>query len=209
MKPSKDRDALSGAMRLRALPFALVAGMMMFGATMWSGASIAKAIVAGVIAFVVVMVVPQFVADRAGVVGANVFMPAGRGTPPVREYSLADSLVARGRFDEAVEAYSLLAGDYPEDPEPRVRGARLLRDRMLRWEDAAEWFKRALAIQKLDAATEVAILRELVELYTHKLKTPGKALPFLARLTDRHPTHPAANWARELTRDIKQAQQRG
>lgn len=209
MKPLKDRDELSRVLRWRALPFAVVAGLMMFGATMSSGASLTKSIAAGVIAFVVVMVVPLFLADRAGVVGANVFMPAGRGTPAVREYSLADSLVARGRYDEAVEAYALLAGDFPEDPEPRVRVARLLRDRMLRWEDAGEWFKRALAIQKLEPATEVAILREVVELYTHKLKTPGKALPFLARLSDKHPTHPAANWARELTQDIKQAQTRG
>lgn len=199
----KDRDELSRALRWRALPFAIVAAGMMFSAGMMIGASLAKVLISAGIAFVIVMTVPLLVSERVGRIGGSLFMPGGRGTPPVREYSLADSLVARGRFDEAVEAYALLSGDYPTDPEPRVRAARLLRDRMMRHNDAAEWFKRALAIKTLDAAVEVAILREIVELYTHKLRTPSKALPYLARLTDKHGTHPAAKWARELTADIK------
>lgn len=199
----KDRDELSRALRWRMLPFAIIAAGMMFGAGMMTGASLGKCIITAVVAFVIVMTVPLFISDRAGRLGGSLFMPGGSGTPAVREYSLADSLVARGRFDEAVEAYALLSGDHPTDPEPRVRAARLLRDRMMRYNDAAEWFKRALAIKTLDAATEVAILREVVELYTHKLKTPTRALPFLARLAEKHGTHPAAHWARELTADIK------
>ena len=41
--------------------------------------------------------------------------------------------------------------------------------------------------------------RELIEIYTHHMKQPAAAAPLLARLVDRHPHSPAAEWAkREL-----------
>lgn len=203
----KDRDELTRAHRLQVLPYAIVAaGFGLLGAV-WSGASLLVGALMTVGAGVAGFVLPLFLGERGGRAGASIFMPAGRSTPPVREYSLADSLVARSRFDEAVEAYALLSVDHPNDPEPRVRAARLLRDRMMRYNDAAEWFRKALTIQTLDAPTEIAILREFIELYTHKMKTPSRALPYLARLADKHGTHPAANWARELIGDIKRAQE--
>ena len=145
-----------------------------------------------------------FIADRGGAIGASIYQPSGSSTPAVREYSLADSLVARGRIDEAAEAYQLLSEDYPGDPEPRLRHARLLRDKAERYEEAAQIFKSILGMAGLKPETELVALRELVELCTHKLHAPQRALPYLARISEKFAGTPTAQWARAEALEIKQ-----
>ncbi|MGQ0813355.1 MAG: tetratricopeptide repeat protein [Gemmatimonadota bacterium] len=201
----KDVDEHERVLRVRTAGYAAIGAVLVFAAGTMLGFPFLTTVIATLLAAVAGYKLPLLLANFLGSAGASVYMAGGASTPAVREYSLADSLVARGRFDEAAEAYELLAEDHPDDPEPRVRLARLLRDRMGRPEDAATWLRKALDVKNIDAATELALLREISELYMYKLRTPNKALPYLRRLAEKHSQHPSANWARTEAAEIRQA----
>ena len=200
----KNVDSAEQAFRLRAFSYALLIVFISTGASVLLGAPIFLGLLIGIGVGGITYAGALFIASRGGQVAASIYQPSGRSTPPVREYSLADSLVARGRIDEAAEAYQALSEDYPDDPEPRLRHARLLRDKTQRYEEAARIFKSALAIPNLKQEAELVILLELIELYTHKLRQPQRALPYLARIADKFGTTTTGDWARKETRDIKQ-----
>jgi hypothetical protein len=203
----KDVDSAEVAFRLRSGAYALmVIGMCTLGATL-AGLPPLLGLLAGLAVGAMVYFVSLFIADRSGIMAASVYGTAGSSTPSIREYSLADSLVARGLYDQAAEAYALLSEDFPHDPEPRLRHARLLRDKSARYEEAAVIMRNALSITSLKPETDLAILRELVELYIHKLREPNRALPYLARIVDRHPDTQTGQWARAEAKDIKQKMQ--
>jgi hypothetical protein len=201
----KDRDVQHTVMYLRTLPYALIAAGLVVGPALMVGTSLRLTLLYAGIAFVIALVVPVWLSERGGSVGASIYNASGSSTPAPREYSLAESLIARGQVSEAAEAYRLLAEDYPNDPEPAVRRARLLRDKLKQYEISADWFKRALSVPDIEPQKEIALLRELCELYIHKINAPPRALPFLVRITEKHPTSPAATWARQEYTDIKQA----
>lgn len=203
---AKDTDFTDTLYMVRSAPWAVAFAVLAFGAAMgvahkpWY-----VALLAAVVVFLVILFMPTVIANKTGDAGAAIYTPSGHSTPPVREYSLAESLVAGGKYEDAADAYQLLADDYPHDPEPPLRYARLLRDKMMRFEDAAAWFKRALKAEDIQEATEVATTRELIELHTHKLRTPAQALPYLARLQEKYPANPAAAWAHQEYLAIKQS----
>lgn len=205
MMKYKDKDHFEIALRLRTLPYAVICAGLGFMVAVMLGAPLFKTILVTAGCGIFGYLLPLILAEKAGTAGASIYHSTGRSTPPVREYSLADSLAARGMLTEAAEAYELLSQDYPLDPEPRVRLARLLRDRMQRADDAAMWFRSAILIQDLDSAVEIGLLRELSELFTHKLKTPEKALPWLSRLAQKYPQHSGGLWARTEMTEIRQA----
>jgi tetratricopeptide (TPR) repeat protein len=205
----KDTDSAEQAFKIRAAMLGIVvavisgsAGALIGGSGLFWVSSLAGVVI-GIVAYFVTL----FIADRVGTAGASIFSPGGSSTPPPRQYSFADSLAARGLLTEAAEAYERLSEEYPADPEPCVRHARLLRDRMSRPEEAADRFRKALAAKDLDAAGEAALLRELCELYMYKLQTPNKALPYLAQLAAKHPTHPGSRWAKAEAAEIRQLMQ--
>ena len=142
-------------------------------------------------------------AERAGSAAASVYFSSGSSTPAVRQYSLADSMITRARFDEAAAELQRAAEQHVDDPEPCLRLARLLRDHLQRYDDAVTWFRQAVSRRGCDAATEIAATRELIEVFTHRLRTPRRALPDLARLAAKHPATPAGEWARRELHDIK------
>jgi tetratricopeptide (TPR) repeat protein len=141
-------------------------------------------------------------ASLSGRIGSSLYFSSGSSTPGRREYSLAQSYVARGRFDAAVAEYERAAAAHAADAEPCLRLARLHRDQLHRPEDAAHWFRQALT-RPHDAGTAILILRELAELYTHRLNSPQRALPPLAQLVHRFPDSAAAAWARSEMADIR------
>ena len=202
----KNLDAQDVALRLRVLPWAIVAGGLVIGPALMAGASLPRALLYALIAAVLAYLLPIFFLERAANAGAAVLGGSGASTPSLRQFSLADSLVARGQLNEAAEAYQMLAEDFPEDPEPRIRLARLQRDRMNELNEAADSFRKALACEGMQQANAIAITRELTELYIHKMKQPALALPYLARLADENPGHPVEAWARAEYADIKRAQ---
>ena len=149
-----------------------------------------------VLGFLFTFIVTNFFTEGAGVVAGTIYHPSGKSTPPKREYSYPESLAARGHYDEAVTAYQLCCADFPEDPEPYVRIARLYRDKLEKHADALFWFKRARSDAQVDKGRELLITQEIIEIHTQKLDVPEKAIPELARLVDRFPEDPVADWAR-------------
>lgn len=200
----KNVDSAEQAFKLRAFSYCLLVVFLATGASTLLGVPVFLGLLIGIVMGVIAYIGALFIANRSGQVAASIYQPSGSSTPPVREYSLADSLLARGRIDEAAEAYQVLSEDYPDDPEPRLRHARLLRDKTQRYEDAAQIFKGALAIPNLKPEAELVILRELVELFTHKLRQPQRALPYLARMAEKFGSSPSGEWARQESKDIKQ-----
>ena len=203
----KDVNSAERAFKLRAFAYSFMVVFVATAASGLLGVPIILGFLGGLAAGGLAYFGSLFIAERGARVGASIYQPSGSTTPPVREYSLADSLVARGLTDQAAEAYQLLSEDYPEDPEPRLRHARLLRDKAQRYDDAAQIFKSILTIPNLKSETELVVLRELVELCTHKLRQPQRALPHLARIAQKFGGTPPGEWAREETRAIKQQMQ--
>jgi len=200
----KDVDQAEVVFRLRAGVYAFIAFAVGFGISLILRVSLLTALLAGAALAAIIYFGTLFIAERTAQIGATIYRPSGSSTPPVREYSLADSLVARGMIEEAAEAYHVLSEDFPDDPEPRIRHARLLRDEVTRYEDAAVIFKSILTMPSLRPETELIVLRELVELHTHKLQQPNRALPFLARIVEGFGNTAMGAWALQESNDIKQ-----
>ena len=196
----RDVDSAAVAFRFKAFGWALFSGVA--GAAV--GAQRGAPILGGVIGFAIAYSGSLWIADRVGRIGSTVYF-SGAGTPGRREYSLADSLIARGRIDDAIAELENASTAWPDDPEPPLRLARLLRDQAARPADAIAWFRMSLDRSRSDAGAEIAALRELIEVHTHVLATPRAALPYLARLASRHPDSAAGAWARAEMAGIKQA----
>ena len=112
----------------------------------------------------------------------------------------------RGLYEEAVSAFELvIVEEKSTDPIPYLRIARIYRDDMERYEDAARWFKRGLDEADMHSGQRALARKELVELYRVKLGTPQKAAPILARLAEDMDGTPAGEWAAQELRDLKQS----
>lgn len=131
--------------------------------------------------------------------------PSGESTPVVREYSKPQALAAGGHFREAIEAYGDAVAVYPEDPEPYLRIARILRDKLHEYEEAVTWFKRARAESKIDPGRELLVSQEIIEIYRRRLNAPVRAIPELARLIERYPGHPFQDAARRELAELREA----
>lgn len=142
------------------------------------------------------------VSELTGEAATIIYNPSGSSTPHGEHYSQAEALAVRGHYEDAVAAYEALIAEHPDNPETYVRIARLLRDKMGRAEDAVGWFRRALAT-KPAVGVELAITRELVELYRHRLDAPGKAAPLLARIAERFEGKPEGEWATNELAEVR------
>jgi hypothetical protein len=211
MNKLRDVDSAERAFRIKAGAYAAVIGIVGIGlgvlAATRSGLSPLLGVAGGVGAGAATYLVVMYVSERMGGVAASLYRPSGSSTPAIREYSFADSLVARAMIAEAVAEYGRLSAQYPEDPEPLLRRARVQRDYQKAYGDAAVTFKQVLAITTLKPETRLATLRELVELHVQRQRDPRAALPHLARIAETFSGTAAAEWARTELRDIKQGMQ--
>jgi hypothetical protein len=153
--------------------------------------------IGAVLATVAIYRITWWVVDGSGLVVSQLHNPSGASTPAKRDYSFPKSLTARGRYEEAAVAYEAETAEHPEDPEPYLQLARLHRDKLGNFEEAAMWFKRARQAEEMDKGRDLFVTQELIELYSRKLRTPRRAIPELARLIDRHPDSPPAAAARQ------------
>jgi hypothetical protein len=201
--PDKDRpadvDAAERAYRFKTLAWSLPGGFMgwlvgdkLFGPPFGLvGFAVGYGFVFGVTTLAV----------RSGAAAMNqIYNPSGKSTPVVREYSHGQSLAARGLYLEAIDAYEADCAEFPDDPEPCFRIARLYLKELKRYEDAAAWFKRARGAGAIDPGRELVATQEIVDIYVHKLEEPRRAMPELARLAERFPGTPAGAWAQEQLR---------
>ena len=130
--------------------------------------------------------------------------PTGFTTPHKKEYSYPESLAMRGLYEDAISAFELvIVGEKSTDPTPFLRIARIYRDDVERYEDAARWFNRALRESDMHGGLQALVRKELVELYRVKLNMPQKAAPMLARLAEDMAGTRDSEWAAQELRDVK------
>jgi len=139
--------------------------------------------------------------EGAGDLVARLFI--GRLVETRTDYSYPESLVARGRYEDAVTAYEEAAAENPDDPEPLMRMARVLRDRLRRPEDAVAAFKRARMVEGAKPGQVQLATREIVETM-EATDEPLRAIPELARLAEQAAGTKTGEWAARRLKALKQ-----
>ena len=145
---------------------------------------------------------------KVGDAASTIYSPSGRTTPPKREYSRAEALVARGLYPEAITAFELAVAEDGRDPLPYLRVARVYRDHLTQHQDAARWFKRALRESEIPPGLAALARKELVELYAHQMGEPQRALPELARMAEELEGTEEGGWAAGMLAEIKSRMER-
>src|SRR5690242_6438589 len=134
-KRLKDVDSAEVAYRLKIITWTLPIALAGTAAGGFLGG-----LIGGVIGFAIagpgVYFFALAVVERGGHLASQVYAPDGASTPHKQEFSQAESLVARGRYEEAVVAFEIHCAEYPDDPDPYFRLARLYASKMERYEDA-------------------------------------------------------------------------
>jgi hypothetical protein len=202
----RDVDAVGRSVRtialLGSLP-GLVLGSMLGYFLTHQGAPVWLAVLCALAGATAVPVGTLFLTGRAGAAASKLHAPSGRTTPPKKEYSYAESLVARGEHEEAVTAFELAVAQDAADPTPYLRVARIYRDHLDRPVDAARWFRRALGESAMPSGLAILARRELVELYVHRMGEPARAAPELARMAEELAGTPDGAWAARELEDVK------
>jgi hypothetical protein len=115
-------------------------------------------------------------------------------------YSIQESLIARGRFDEAAEKFNVHLLEFPDDIPARLRLATLhLRER----NDPASAEEELLAIRRRphDRGTGMYLANHLVDLYRASGQT-GKLMGELKRMMRDWPGTPMADGAAKLLTEV-------
>lgn len=144
-----------------------------------------------------------WITNSAGTAASTLYTPSGKTTPPKKEYSQAETMVVQGRYEDGITAFELAISEDPADPTPYLRIARVYRDHLDRHEDAARWFRRALRESVIPPGVALLARKELVEIYTHRLGQPERALPELARMAEEFPDRAEGAWAAGHYAEIK------
>lgn len=144
-----------------------------------------------------------WITNSAGAAASTLYTPSGKTTPPRKEYSQAEAMVIQGRYEDGITAFELAVSEDAADPTPYLRIARVYRDHLARHEDAARWFRRALRESVIPRGIALLARKELVELYTHRLAQPERALPELARMAEELDGTDEGAWAARQLAEIK------
>ena len=194
-------DATARTRTLKMLFFALPGGVAGALGSWFAGFGLFPGFVAGSL---LVYLVTKSIVASAGVAAGTIYHPSGGSTPAKHEYSYPESLAARGRYDEATVAYEAAISEFPEDPEPYLRLARLYRDKLGQYEQSVRCFKRARNDSAISKGQELLATQEIIEIYRARLGTPTRAIPELARILERFPDDRSAERVREELRKLKE-----
>lgn len=116
-------------------------------------------------------------------------------------YSFQESLVARGKYAEAEQAYQDHLAATPDDLDARLALAAVIRDHIRDPERAERLFLEARGLGPTPAQ-EYAIANALIDLY-RRTGQRGREMAELARFADRYRDTDGGNRAREALRRIK------
>jgi len=202
---ARDVDLASRSQLAKIVTWSFLGGVIgallgVFGSVQgaWGAGTV---VIMAALGWAISFVVPLVASSLSGRAAQVLYAPSGATTPHRQGHSQAESLVARGMFDQAIEAFEVAIARDSRDARPYLELARLHRDRIGRYDAAAFWFKRALREATLTPGEDALTRRELVELYVSRMDEPGKAAPVLARMADELSGTPAAAWAEaELAR---------
>jgi hypothetical protein len=118
-------------------------------------------------------------------------------------YSAIETLVAKGHFAAAAQAYADLMRDDRPRPEPALRRAALLAGPLHHPETAAAELDALRAATALSADDDIRVGLALAELWEHRLAQPGLAMRELRRLIDRYPSHRRMRQIRTTLAELK------
>jgi hypothetical protein len=121
-------------------------------------------------------------------------------------YSSIETLVARGHYQAAAEAYADRARNPAERVEATLRRAALLAETLGHPETAAVELDN-LRTAPLSSRDDFRVGLALVDLYEHRLNEPGRAMGELRRLIDRYPTAQGARRLRTALGELKAQRQ--
>jgi hypothetical protein len=121
-------------------------------------------------------------------------------------YSSIETLVARGHYQAAADAYADRARNPAERVEATLRRAAVLAGHLGHPETAAVELD-SLRITPLSSRDDFRVGLALVDLYERRLKEPGRAMGELRRLIDRYPTAQGARRLRTALGELKAQRQ--
>jgi hypothetical protein len=127
----------------------------------------------------------------------------GSSTPYERTFSYEQSLVMKGRVDDALASFEAVIATEPELIAPRIKAAELYAREKKDPQRAAELFRDVLRSPSITSGDNVYATNRLVDLYTGPLNDPGRALVELRRLIDTRPDSVAAEHARRSLAELK------
>lgn len=205
MTPERDRDSADDAQRIKTAVWSLApAGIgAVIGGFLAPGIGLPSAVGflgGGVIAGAVSYLIVGQLAERAGNAAASLY--TGGGQPLPDQFSLVDSLIARGHLEQAAAELRRLAEASPATSPACIRLARLMRDRLKRPEESLQWFRVALDRSDLDDGTVRLLLGEVVDL-CHAMGSPRRALPVLAKVAALRSDPHIAAWIRETSSTLR------
>jgi hypothetical protein len=204
----RDVDQFERAARLRIALWSLVGGFLGFLLGIFLNvqgkAGVGVVVLTTLIGLVSSYFGPLLLMRWAGQAGGALYSPSGRSTPRRREYSLAESYVARGEYQAGVDAFEEAILQDPSDSVPYIRVARIQRDKMGDDTAAALWFKKALAESDTNTGMRTLLRKELLELYEVRMGAPARAAPMLARVCEREEGTADGEWAAAELRRIKE-----
>jgi hypothetical protein len=117
-------------------------------------------------------------------------------------YSGIETLVARGHYQAAVEAYAERARNPAERVEATLRRAALLAGPLRQPESAATELE-GLRSHRLSHREDFQVGLALVDIYEHHLDDPGRGMAELRRLIDRYPTNRGTRRLRDALSALK------
>ena len=206
--PLRDRDTADDIQRLRTLAWSGVGlilgtllGVLLSDRLGWP--LLPSIVGAAVVSAGGIYSITRLTTLGAGRAAGTIHNPSGSSTPYQHGYSQAEAMVAQGDYRNAATLYRGYIDADPTDAEACLRLARLLRDHLRQYDDAARWFRAARQRGEPSTRQELVITRELIELALDQQHDPPRAAPELARLAARFPGTPEARWARDELAEIR------
>jgi hypothetical protein len=130
------------------------------------------------------------VAQRVGSGVVLTFLGSNESRAPLAITSHAESLVARGRYDEATAEYAALRAAYPHDIPLRRTEAEFQAGVGGNPQIAVQVLNELRRVPNLSGPDERYATHRLLDLYLGVLADPGRAMVELRRMADRFPDTP-------------------
>jgi hypothetical protein len=119
------------------------------------------------------------------------------------DYSAIETLVARGLYPAAADAY-LERATQRDDVEALVRRAGLLAGQLQAPEQGVDELENLRASRRLKPTDDLRVGLALADIYEHRLANPGRAMTELRRLIDSYPSSRRIRQMRRALRALKQ-----
>lgn len=198
-----DRKGPDAGYQIRAaayglMVFALVLSVLLLVSHGLSLLDVIVAAVAGFIPYGASLVL----AEGAGAAWHRV-MSSGASTPYEEQFSYQESLVMRGRVDDALASYEAIIAERATAVPARLRAAALYASRGDNPRRAAELLRDVTSMPAIGARDDIEASTRLIELLMGPLGEPGRAMVELRRLMDRRPGTDAAARAKLTLLELK------